>query len=333
MKIVACSSHPPTHPRPRPRPRRRRPPPPGVSLEKVGFSELLCKHSGRHERRRSAQQRRERQLRARHRHVKSTVATELATALHHSVQRVEAPREGVEGEKYYAPRRPKPPLPGKRPAPLVEVAEPEARLVQHSGIGYELVMALDVPVLQMAEQSVDASALAFLEEAEEKALEVEYLELARTATSHDSVELREVVRRMHVLRQKGGGEKKKRRKRRVPRSPHPRLVSWCCLSSTRARHRLQRTAWFYSGYMFLPRSQRLSGSNSTLFPREGGACAVRTWKPGLSTLPRYLARTCLVSLEPEEHRKVGISGSRLTYFYEPLYMTVTCSAFAFGVQE
>ena len=47
-----------------------------------------------------------------------TVAMELAAALHHSAQRVEAPREGVEGEKYYAPRRPEPPLPRKRPAPL-----------------------------------------------------------------------------------------------------------------------------------------------------------------------------------------------------------------------
>ena len=67
----------------------------------------------------------------------------LATALHHSAQRVEAPREGVEGEKYYAPRRPKPPLQGKRPAPFEEVAEPQAKLGQHSGIGYELVLALD----------------------------------------------------------------------------------------------------------------------------------------------------------------------------------------------
>ena len=40
---------------------------------------------------------------------------ELATAFHHSAQRVEAPREGMEGEKYYAPRRQKPPLLGKGP--------------------------------------------------------------------------------------------------------------------------------------------------------------------------------------------------------------------------
>ena len=30
------------------------------------------------------------------------------------------------------------------------------------------------------------------------------------------------------------------------------------------------------------------------FQREGGFCAVRTWKPGLSTHSRYLARTCSV---------------------------------------
>ena len=102
------------------------------------------------------------------------------------------------------------------------------------------------------------------------------------------------VRGTHVLRQKGRGrkKKKKRRKRRLPRSPRPRLVSGCCLRSTRARPRLLRTAWFYSGYMFLPRSRRLFGTNSTLFLCEGGACAVRTWKPGLSTHPR------LVPLEP-----------------------------------
>ena len=49
---------------------------------------------------------RERRLRAWHRHERMTVAMELATALHHSAQPVEAPREGVEGEKYHAPVSP-----------------------------------------------------------------------------------------------------------------------------------------------------------------------------------------------------------------------------------
>ena len=84
----------------------------------------------------------------------------------------------------------------------------------------------------MVERPVDASALAFLEEAEEKALEVEYLELTRTATSYDSVERRSFGRGTCSDRRVVGGRKKKRR-RRLPRSPRPRLVSVCCLRSTR----------------------------------------------------------------------------------------------------
>ena len=120
-----------------------------------------------------------------------------------------------------------------RPGVLQDPA-PQGRVGQHSGIGYELVLALDVPVLQMVEQPVDASALAFFEEEEAKALNAEYLTLARSATSH-TVRLREVIQRMHVLRQKGRGrKKKKRRKKRLPRSPRPRQVPGCCLRSTRS---------------------------------------------------------------------------------------------------
>ena len=174
------------------------------------------------------------------RHEQLSLRMALAAATHHSAHPIA--KEGVEGETNDAPRRPKPPLPGKRPAPLEEVAEPQAKLGQHSGIGYELVLALDVPVLQMVEQPVDASALAFLEEEEAKALNAEYSMLAPTATSH-TVRLREVKQRMHVLRQKGRGrKKKKRRKKRLPRSPRPRPVPGCCLRSTRSR--LLRTAWF-----------------------------------------------------------------------------------------
>ena len=43
---------------------------------------------------------------------------------------------------------------GTRPAPLVEV-RPQGAMVQHSGIGFELLQALDVPVLQLVEQPVD----------------------------------------------------------------------------------------------------------------------------------------------------------------------------------
>ena len=65
-----------------------------------------------------------------------------------------------------------------RPGVLQDPA-PHWLVRQHSGIGYELVLALDVLVLQLAEQPVDGSSLAFLEEQEEKALEVEYMELVR----------------------------------------------------------------------------------------------------------------------------------------------------------
>ena len=40
--------------------------------------------------------------------------------------------------------------------------------------------------------------------------------------------------------------------------------------------------------------------------------------------PRYLARTSSLPVAPEEHRKIGISGSRLAYFFNPSYLAVTC---------
>ena len=87
------------------------------------------------------------------RHEQLSLRMALAAATHHSAQ----PRgkKGVEGETNDAPRRPKPPLPGKRPAPPEEVAEPQEKLGQHSGIGCELVLALDAPVLHVVEQPVD----------------------------------------------------------------------------------------------------------------------------------------------------------------------------------
>ena len=156
-------------------------------------------------------------------------------------------------------------------------------------------------------QPVDASALAFLEEAEEKDLAAEYLVLVRTA-SHDSpavVErLREVVRWRHVLRQKGRGrKKKKKRKKRLPRSPRPHLVSGCCLRSTGARLRLPRTAWL------------AVDSSSCLGP--GGFLGripriffvmVEDWT---FYEPLYLAPTCSVPVTPEEHIRPFVFGSHL----------------------
>ena len=112
----------------------------------------------------SARRRRERRLRCMLRHERQTVAMALAEQLHHSANRVERDAalrrqttrasEVEERELHDAPRRQKPPPPGTRPAPLVEV-QPQGAMVQHSGIGFELVQALDVPVLQMVEQPVD----------------------------------------------------------------------------------------------------------------------------------------------------------------------------------
>ena len=73
----------------------------------------------------AAKRRRVRLLRAWHRHVHTTVAMELATALHHSAQRVEVPREGEIHEKHVVPRAQKRPLPGTRPQ-LIAMALAEA---------------------------------------------------------------------------------------------------------------------------------------------------------------------------------------------------------------
>ena len=130
----------------------------------------------------------------------------------------------------------------------------------------------------------------------------------------------------------GKRKRKKKRKKRLPRAPRPRprLVSGCCLRSTRARPRLLRSAWFYSGYKFLPRF--LDKFHTISSWRD--ARAVRTWKPGLSTHTRYLACTCLVSLEPEENRKFwSFLGDDYAVFHDPVYLTVTCSEFARGVQD
>ena len=206
----------------------------------------------------AARRRRQRRLRQWHRHERLAVQMALATAAHHSAQPDEAlrrqrtarAREVEEQDQHEALRRQMAPPLGMRPGVLQDPA-PQGRVGQHSGIGYELVLALDVPVLQMAEQPVDASALAFLEEAEANDLEVGYMELVRSGFSKSPASLermREVVRRRQVLHQKGRGRKKKKRKKRKlpkgssPRSLHARAVrtrksghlscgsSWCSVS-------------------------------------------------------------------------------------------------------
>ena len=64
-----------------------------------------------------------------------------------------------EQDKHEALRRQKAPPAGNRPGVLKD-SEPQGRMGQHCGVGYELVQALAVPVLQMVEQHVEV--LSFL---------------------------------------------------------------------------------------------------------------------------------------------------------------------------
>ena len=112
----------------------------------------------------SARRRRERRLRSFLRHERMTVRMELAAALHHSSFR------GAGPEMYDAPRRQRTansrvgpaeyyelssddgrPTGRERPAALLE-PWPQGQVQRHDGIAYELVQALDAPVLQTVEQ-------------------------------------------------------------------------------------------------------------------------------------------------------------------------------------
>ena len=91
----------------------------------------------------------ERRLRSWLKHERMTVAMALAESLHHSAQR---PEKAEEQDKHGALRRQKALPPRKRPGVL--------SIGQQCGVGFELVQALAVPVLQMVEQHVEV--LSFL---------------------------------------------------------------------------------------------------------------------------------------------------------------------------
>ena len=112
----------------------------------------------------SARRRRERRLRSFLRHERMTVRMELAAALHHSSFR------GAGPEMYDAPRSQRTansrvglaeyyelfsddgrPTGRERPGALLE-PWPQGMMERHDGIAYELVQALDAPVLQTVEQ-------------------------------------------------------------------------------------------------------------------------------------------------------------------------------------
>ena len=85
----------------------------------------------------------------------------LAELKHHASRgqlRVRA-REVEKQDQHEALRRQKASPPRKRPGVLKD-PEPLGRVGQHCSVGYELVQALDVPVLQVVQQHVEV--LSFL---------------------------------------------------------------------------------------------------------------------------------------------------------------------------
>ena len=227
------------------------------------------------------------------RHEQLSLRIALATT--NAPQRAAQGKGGVEGETNDAPRRPKPPLLGKWPAPLEKV--PQEMLVQHSGIHYELVLALVVPVLRMVEQPVDASALSFFEEAEAKDLEVEYLELARTA-SHDS---------RPWSSGRGRKKKKKWKKRKLPKCSSPRSLPARTVRTRKSGHLSCGSSWCSVSGCCLssPRSFNFWEMASTVFL--------------YSTL-------CLVRWWIHAHASVCVAFGRfLWFFHGPLYLAVACS--------
>ena len=111
----------------------------------------------------AARRRRDRQLPAWHRHVKMTVAMELATALHHHAQNagpvVEEPREGEVYEGYDVLREQKPPLPGMRSERLSEALGPQGGLER--AVCPCSRFPLLTPVVMVQEAAHDDATIAF----------------------------------------------------------------------------------------------------------------------------------------------------------------------------
>ena len=111
----------------------------------------------------AAWRRKQRRLRSWWRHEQQTVASVLATATHHSHSKVGTSNAILRGQKIGTSTGAVPaehselssddgmPTTGMRPASMLE-PWPQGKVQWHSGIGYELVQALDAPVLQVEEQ-------------------------------------------------------------------------------------------------------------------------------------------------------------------------------------
>ena len=144
--------------------------------------------------------RRQRRLRSWWRHEQRSVAAALAAATHHSAPRSgwpeqhNAPRgpatasamEVEAHEQYYAPRRQEQPPPGVRPAPLSEVAGPQAAVT----VGYVAAVAPSLPVVLVADLLHDDATVQFL---------LQQSLLARAQEEEEARELEEVKRMEEVV--------------------------------------------------------------------------------------------------------------------------------------
>ena len=227
---------------------------------------------------------------------------ELATALHHSAQRVEVPREEEEHAEYVGPRAQKAPPPGMRPAPLAEVAGPQGWPGTPSSPGAG-VPSLAPPVLAgSAGEGVDSSALAFLatralldREEEEEAEELRVLEEKvvtkeqrlleevenRRGTSEFSpleyAAIRWCMARQMVVQRMAKRKARKRRKKKRKKKKLPKVSSHSSCGRARRRQR------WYAGHFFPCVSLRHGGRCPCCAGRAGtqvqffNKCFVPVW--------------------------------------------------------
>ena len=160
----------------------------------------------------AAKRRRDRRLRAWHHHVRTTVAIELAAALHHSAQRVEESREGEVHANHDGLRAQKRPLPGTRPG-LPPEPEPQVRAAT---VGY---VAAPEPLLSAslladtAAYTVDVNTVHFLLKDALKQLRER-----RNMEAEEEERWMAQAKAMTVLSRRLPNKRKKKRKRKLPRS-------------------------------------------------------------------------------------------------------------------
>ena len=235
----------------------------------------------------SARRRQDRQLRAWHRHVRTTVAMELATALHHSAQGpkkrvVEEPREEELPVKHNATsgQNATPPW-GVRPAHPLDVSEqPPLVAATCVAAGFPL---LGVPSLADAPaEAIDGRTLRYLlkvnlarkkkeeEEQERKAEEEEHeermLEIHRKVRADEAVTDAEwsAWKAWRGIGSSSSGVKKrkrkKRRKKRLPKSSSSRSArTWCSGQSSTSPLPSMLGVYVPCGYLLIRQSWRRFG--------------------------------------------------------------------------